>query len=126
MLRYGPVVTSSGSAFWDIGMPQFRPRYTLAQTASASPSTKTAKPMPCSHGSLMTAYPLKTLARTSSRTTRMIPTRKPGNRGPAGAAGLDTDSRGEPVDPEGQPAGEDDDIDDRHRATPRPPYDGVS
>ena len=49
-----------------------------------------------------------------------------GEPGPACVAGLDTDVRGEPVDPEGQPNGEDDDIDDMNRATPRPSYDGVS
>ena len=51
----------SGSTFWDIGIPQLRPRYSLAQIASANPNTKKARPMPCNHGSVVGGVPLKAL-----------------------------------------------------------------
>ena len=78
---YGPVVTSSGLAFSVIGIPQLRPRYALAQTASASPSTTRVRPMPCSNRSLTTVWrPLKNFSRTKITIMTMIATRAPANR----------------------------------------------
>jgi hypothetical protein len=42
-----------------------------------------------------------------------------GEPGPPGVAGLDADGRCEPVDPEGYPASEDDNVNGMHRRTPQ-------
>ncbi len=41
----GPEVTSSGSVFWVVGIPQLRPRWTRAEIASAIPDANTTTPI---------------------------------------------------------------------------------
>src|SRR5437660_5728751 len=101
--RYGPRVTSSGSAFCVIGIPQLRPRKILAQTATPIPQANATVPA-ISWATLWTASALPPEhARDDDREHEEADD----GRSPGRAAGVRAERRELPVRAEADPDDED-------------------
>ena len=108
-------MTSSGSIFCVIGVPQFRPMWTRAQIAKARPRAKSTSPIAASHGSELGAVVSKRAEPDQEDHKGDDHEPDPQLARPRNAAALHREGRHQPVEPERRPADGEDELDRPHR-----------